>query len=401
MTTAPNRFVMKGAMPVAPFQDVTWSVYGAPDFTGASSGYGAGYLINIVLDYTVIDDIIQSPNAVPVYLIPSGPASGDLGGNYPAPIVIALQGNAIEEKTLSSAQDGYILTWNGTEWSAEVNSLSVTLNGDVTGPTGSNTVVKLQGNAVESQSLGSSQDGYVLTWKNSSSQWQAQIPVTTISPFNSQTFTSNGNFTVPTGITQIMLIGCGGGLGGDSGAADTGGTLGGSGGNGSILATQCISVVSGNTYSVTIGAGGSGATGSSYSSGNIGNPGSATSFGSLAYFNGGLVGLIQSYGGGGSGNGNRDVGTGYANLTGNGTGGSPGNTVTGGGNSWSGGGGGGAGPGGNGANGSDGVNSGNSSNGSNASANTGAGGGGSGGCPSGSTSGNGGNGGSGFLQVIW
>lgn len=47
------------------------------------------------------------------------------------------------------------------------------LSGDVTGPITSNTVVKIQNNAVKSQILGLAQNGYVLTWVNPVSQWQA------------------------------------------------------------------------------------------------------------------------------------------------------------------------------------------------------------------------------------
>lgn len=49
-----------------------------------------------------------------------------------------------------------------------------TITGDVVlASTGATTVVALQGNAVKSQSLGSAQDGYALTWHNATSQWQA------------------------------------------------------------------------------------------------------------------------------------------------------------------------------------------------------------------------------------
>jgi hypothetical protein len=52
---------------------------------------------------------------------------------------------------------------------------STTLAGDVTGNSGANTVTKLQGNPVLAQALSSVQDGYVLTWKNASTAWEAQI----------------------------------------------------------------------------------------------------------------------------------------------------------------------------------------------------------------------------------
>jgi hypothetical protein len=52
---------------------------------------------------------------------------------------------------------------------------STTLGGDVIGNSSSNTVTKLQGNPVLAQSLSSAQDGYVLTWKNSATAWEAVI----------------------------------------------------------------------------------------------------------------------------------------------------------------------------------------------------------------------------------
>ena len=44
---------------------------------------------------------------------PSGPASGDLGGTYPGPDVIALQGNPVSSV---NPTDGQVLTWNGSAW---------------------------------------------------------------------------------------------------------------------------------------------------------------------------------------------------------------------------------------------------------------------------------------------
>lgn len=53
---------MHGQMPTAPYQDVTWSVYNSPDNTGAFSGFGAGFLINIYVDYTVQDNVVSGGN---------------------------------------------------------------------------------------------------------------------------------------------------------------------------------------------------------------------------------------------------------------------------------------------------------------------------------------------------
>lgn len=74
-----------------------------------------------------------------------------------------------------------------------------------------------------------------------------------------QTFTSNGNFVVPTGVTKVWLVGCGGG-----GAGAGSGALGfknRSGGAGAPLGVTQIPVTPGATMPVIIGAGGVGGNG--------------------------------------------------------------------------------------------------------------------------------------------
>ena len=60
--TAPVKYVMRGQLPTPPYQEVTWSVFNAPDNTGAQSGYGAGVLINIFVDYTIVDNVVSGGN---------------------------------------------------------------------------------------------------------------------------------------------------------------------------------------------------------------------------------------------------------------------------------------------------------------------------------------------------
>ena len=52
------------------------------------------------------------------------------------------------------------------------NQANQSLGGDLSGTTNSATVIKIQGNPVINTSLGSTQDGYVLTWHNASTQAQ-------------------------------------------------------------------------------------------------------------------------------------------------------------------------------------------------------------------------------------
>ena len=60
----------------------------------------------------------------------------------------------------------------------KTNQADQDMGGDVTGTTGSSTVVKLRNTALGTSvgSVGASQDGYVLTWVNGSSEWQPKQP---------------------------------------------------------------------------------------------------------------------------------------------------------------------------------------------------------------------------------
>jgi hypothetical protein len=117
-----------------------------------------------------------TPSNLPISLPPNGPAGGDLGSAYPNPTVIALQGNKIQSGTLGSLQDGYILTWKNSDgyWEAKPAPSGFMAGKDLSGTATSQTVIALQGNAIKPGTLGSSQDGYVLTWKNSDGYWEAE-----------------------------------------------------------------------------------------------------------------------------------------------------------------------------------------------------------------------------------
>lgn len=104
--------------------------------------------------------------------------------------------------------------------------------------------------------------------------------------------TSNQNFTVPAGVTQIFVDGCAGGGGGGAGGNSTsggGGLLGapgGGGGAGQNTQGAAITVVPGNTYAVAIGAGGS-AGSNGPTAGGAGGNGGNTQFGALLTLLGG------------------------------------------------------------------------------------------------------------------
>ena len=284
-------------------------------------------------------------------------------------------------------------------------------------------------------------NGDVLTWNSATSKWIASTPSgggggTECS--RGQKFTSNGTFTVPSGVTLVWvtMIG-GGGSGGEGATAGTGKGGGGGGGSGEMISRRPVTVTPSANITVTVGAGGTG--GNSGSGGEAGSNGGASSFAAAS-------GTITAAGGkggsggtgvGGAGGAGGGVNAGSGGTGGNGASGSAGSAPTsriewvcagaggggggdagasykggngasmalfyggtgGNGSANQGAGGGGAGScfgaGGNGGNGAVGT----GGTGGSASANTGAAGGGGG--QGNTTSGYGGNGGSGFVLVEW
>ena len=109
-----------------------------------------------------------------------------------------------------------------------------------------------------------------------------------------QYFTQSGFWTCPNNVTDIILIGCGGGGAGGYGANGINGSNanagGGGGGGGAQQQFAYVSVIPGTTYPIIIGAGGLGAITITSN----GGAGGDTIFGTLATFYG------ASGGGGGS-----------------------------------------------------------------------------------------------------
>ena len=147
---------MTGQLPVPPYTAVYWNVFGQPDPTGAQSGYGAGYLINVSIVYASIDGSPIDPV--------SGQVGGDLTGYLPNPYVSGIQGKPVVTTTPTSGQ---VLQYNGTSWApTNVAVPSENVGGDLSGTLPNPTVIKIQGQAVSSQTPSSNQ---ILTW--SGTEW--------------------------------------------------------------------------------------------------------------------------------------------------------------------------------------------------------------------------------------
>lgn len=163
--------------------------------------------------------------------------------------------NAVFAETAQSASSATTAT-----------NFSGSLAGDVTGTQGATSVVGLRGVAVASTAP---TDGQVLQYSQSQNQW---APGTlAFGPRGVQEFTTSGPFTVPAGVTGLLVEAWGAGGGGGGGQhCGPGCDRGGGGGGAGAYAQTLVSVTPGASLTVTIGfrglggpAGTPGATGGS------------------------------------------------------------------------------------------------------------------------------------------
>ena len=173
---------------------------------------------------------------------PTGAASGDLSGTYPAPEVIKLRGYSV---SLTSPSDNQAILFNSTATAFQNSTLTV---GTISG----------------------------LSVDLSAKAGTAIV----------EAFTSSGTWTKPAGAKSINVQLFGAGGGGGSGRKDTTAATvkcgGGGGGGGGFLNVNIPADQLASTELITIGAGGSGGAGvSSTSNGGAGIIGGSTSFNSV------------------------------------------------------------------------------------------------------------------------
>jgi hypothetical protein len=150
--------------------------------------------------------------------------------------------------------------------------------------------------AVQTVAPGAS--GNVLT--SDGTTWQSTAPAAGYVGPTTQVFSSNGTFTIPSGITKVKVTLVGGG-GGTAGAPTNGEVL--AGGGGATAIKWLTSLTSGNTISVTVGSGGTASGSSGVAGGAGGNSSIASGTQSITTVtaNGGAGGGVSGVGSPGSG----------------------------------------------------------------------------------------------------
>ena len=174
-STSSNMVLTGGALS----SDITW-VVGSSATLGITSHLEGSVLANtsITADHgatvngRLLAGAVTSSGAVTldanIIASPVVGGSSDLSGSILSPIVVGIQGNPVQSGTLGAAQDGYVLTWKNS--ATKLEFLPIILSGDVTGPITATIVSKLQGVVIS----GVPTAGYVLeATSGTAASWQA------------------------------------------------------------------------------------------------------------------------------------------------------------------------------------------------------------------------------------
>ena len=130
-------------------------------------------------------------------------AGGDLSGTSTSQTVIGLEGVALDAATVGSPVLGYVITFNGTKYVAAALPVMFAAGGDLSGTATLQTVVGLEGVPLDATTVGAPSDGEVLAYDLALGKYIAeQIPVqgVNIGFADGITPTDSGdhqNFTLP------------------------------------------------------------------------------------------------------------------------------------------------------------------------------------------------------------
>ena len=128
-----------------------------------------------VLEYVAADDEWEAKK-ITASSTTSVTMGGDVINNSTTSTVVKIQGVSVSS---TAPTDGYVLEYSASSTQWQPTKLptiptSFTVGGDLSGTTNSATVNKINGNAVKQQTLSSTNDGYILTWVNANSNWESK-----------------------------------------------------------------------------------------------------------------------------------------------------------------------------------------------------------------------------------
>ena len=178
--------------------------------------------------------------------------AGDVTGPSSANTVVKINGSPLG--TTTGATTGYVLSWNGSAWVPAAATTSVTMGGDVTGNSGSSTVAKINGSPLGTTTGATS--GQYLAWNGS-----AWVPTTAaaggVTSFNTRTG------AVVSAVGDYLAVPTGGLTGATAATRFVGGTINGAPSSGTFAvgdfivdetASIWVNIVAGTpgTWSTTI-----------------------------------------------------------------------------------------------------------------------------------------------------